>query len=392
MVDQEEMSALIDGFHEAALDPQQWQSALSRLGQAVGGSGVVVLTAYDAAGGAHLLESVGYDRGYWERVQAEHSTPETNRYIRMINAAKPGEVLQPRTAMSLADWLDDPIYRKFLRPDGLGDGLACPLFHRQGGFAAIATFRGRHYDLDHVSLLQAAAPHIRHALNVHLRLQGQADGGSAGGGPLANLRAGIILSDAQARVIYVNPAAQRILDKSDGLSVGRAGSLISTLRDQTIQLRTLVKSAAETALRSSRTVGISRNVSPGGGAMRLVRPSGMGALEMLVSPLRAVVPMSGSSVEGRASVMISLVDPEAGIAVDAAALRQMYGLTAAEARLALQLLDGKDLTAAALAMEVSIHTVKTLLKRAFERTGTHRQTEFVAKILGSPLGLVRTPH
>ena len=120
------IATLIDAFHEAALEPEAWHDALTRLGEMVGGSGVVVVTAYDPLGGARLLKSIGYNPEYWDRVQAEHGTPKTNRYIDLMNAAPPGQVLQPRASMSLGEWLDDPIYRKFLRPDGLADGLAVP--------------------------------------------------------------------------------------------------------------------------------------------------------------------------------------------------------------------------------------------------------------------------
>jgi DNA-binding CsgD family transcriptional regulator len=131
---------------------------------------------------------------------------------------------------------------------------------------------------------------------------------------------------------------------------------------------------------------------PNGGSMRVSRPFAMGALEVLVTPLRTANSKISPALPGRASVMIVLVDPDQAIEMHASELRQLYGFTAAEARLALQLVMGKDLPAAALAMEVSIHTVRTLLKRAFERTGTHRQADFIAKMLSGPLGLFRIPH
>ena len=134
MAIQDDLLGLVDAFHEAALAPGLWQSALARLGDAVGDSGVVVMSAYDPSGGAQLIKSVGYDTQYWAQVQAEHSTPETNRYIGFVNSASPGQVLQPRAMMPLSDWLEDPIYRKFLRPDGLGDGLMCPLVREIRGF------------------------------------------------------------------------------------------------------------------------------------------------------------------------------------------------------------------------------------------------------------------
>jgi len=87
--------------------------------------------------------------------------------------------------------------------------------------------------------------------------------------------------------------------------------------------------------------------------------------------------------------MILFSHSDSAIQVELAALREMYGLTAAEARLAVQLLLGKSVPAAAGAMGVSVNTAKTLLRRSFERTGTSRQTDFVAQITRGPLGSVR---
>jgi DNA-binding CsgD family transcriptional regulator len=90
-----------------------------------------------------------------------------------------------------------------------------------------------------------------------------------------------------------------------------------------------------------------------------------------------------------ASVMLLIADPDEVAGIGAAALRQMHGFTAAEARLTLQLLLGRDLPTAATALGISVHTAKTLLKRAFIRTGTNRQSELVGKILHGLLGAIR---
>ena len=382
------IATLIDAFHEAALEPASWHNALARLGEMVGGSGVVVVTAYDPVGGARLLQSIGYNFEYWDRVQAEHSTPKTNRYIRLMNAARPGQVLQPRASMSMSEWLDDPIYRKFLRPDGLADGLACPLFHAQGGFAAIATFRSRHYDPEHLQVLQAAAPHVRHALHVHLRLNAHAAAARDELAALDNLRIGVILTDARAQLVFANAAAQGVLQTSDGASTGRGGLLVAARPDETNRLRALIHSAGEAALRSGRQAARDAGQAAAGGALRLSRPSGMEPLEILVTPLRTATPPASPAGHRQASVMLLIADPSEAIGIEAAALRQMHGLTAGEARLTLQLLSGRDIPAAAEALGISVHTARTLLKRAFIRTGTSRQSELVGKILRGPFGAV----
>jgi PAS domain-containing protein/DNA-binding CsgD family transcriptional regulator len=385
MAIQDNLLDLIHAFHEAALEPDLWRHALARLGEAVGGSGVVVMSAYDPSGGAQLIESVGYDIEYWDRVQTEHSTPETNRYMSFINSASPGQVLQPRAMMSLKDWLEDPIYRKFLRPDGLVDGLMCPLVRKSGGFAAIATFRGRHYTSEHLKFLEAAAPHVRHALDVHVRLNSQTQLAEASRLSLDHLRAAVVLTDRHGRMISANQAALDILGRSDGISLGRGGSLQAWKGEDTTKLRALIMKASGYAERGVKGK-IEANVSQlAGGSIRLLRPSGLSSVEVLVTSLRSPDTYGINVVGNRPSAIIFLSDPSEAADVDVLALRQMYGLTAAESRLVVQLILGVDIRAAAEAIGVSVHTARTLLKRSFERTETNRQVNLISKVLRSPL-------
>jgi DNA-binding CsgD family transcriptional regulator len=62
-------------------------------------------------------------------------------------------------------------------------------------------------------------------------------------------------------------------------------------------------------------------------------------------------------------------------------LRDRFGLTPSEARLALRLVTGESLRSAALALNVSYETARTALKVIFTKTGTHRQSELVIVIL-----------
>jgi DNA-binding CsgD family transcriptional regulator len=65
---------------------------------------------------------------------------------------------------------------------------------------------------------------------------------------------------------------------------------------------------------------------------------------------------------------------------DVALLGLVFGLTAAEARLALALSMGQDLDSAAAAFGVSRQTVRSQLKTIFAKTGWRRQAELVARV------------
>lgn len=62
-------------------------------------------------------------------------------------------------------------------------------------------------------------------------------------------------------------------------------------------------------------------------------------------------------------------------------LVQRYRMTPAELRLAEQLLDGMTAAAAAQNLEVSIHTVRTYLKRLYQKTGARTQALLVRALM-----------
>jgi DNA-binding CsgD family transcriptional regulator len=62
-------------------------------------------------------------------------------------------------------------------------------------------------------------------------------------------------------------------------------------------------------------------------------------------------------------------------------LRAEFGLTKAEARLALRVAEGSSLASAAQAFNVKLTTIRSQLQQVFAKTGTSRQTELVALLL-----------
>ena len=70
-------------------------------------------------------------------------------------------------------------------------------------------------------------------------------------------------------------------------------------------------------------------------------------------------------------------------------LRRRFGLTPAEAKLALQLVAGEPLRSAAVKLGISYETARTELKNIFNKTGTSRQAELLVVILTALPGCVR---
>lgn len=73
----------------------------------------------------------------------------------------------------------------------------------------------------------------------------------------------------------------------------------------------------------------------------------------------------------------------AGRMPPAALLEAMYGFTRRESDLALALLDGRNMSEAALALKVTLPTARTHLRRLLEKTGTTGQSALLHLLLRS---------
>ncbi|OWJ57075.1 hypothetical protein BWR60_34395 [Inquilinus limosus] len=79
----------------------------------------------------------------------------------------------------------------------------------------------------------------------------------------------------------------------------------------------------------------------------------------------------------RAQAAIFIVDPGQNPTPAPALLQELFGLTAAEAGLAVEIGRGDGIQAAADRLAISGNTARTHLARIFEKTGTGRQAELV---------------
>ena len=78
------------------------------------------------------------------------------------------------------------------------------------------------------------------------------------------------------------------------------------------------------------------------------------------------------------SGFVAFVDLEARLPADGRALARAFGLTPAEARLALRFLAEESLEAAAEGLGISIDTARNQLKGVYQKTGARRQGEIIA--------------
>jgi len=106
-------------------------------------------------------------------------------------------------------------------------------------------------------------------------------------------------------------------------------------------------------------------------------------LTILVSSVRGkdVGRLADSNMKD-AAVLVFIIDPVNRASIPLTRIMDAYGLTQAEARVALAASSGKTMFETAKLLGLSPNTIKTHLRRVFAKTGTGRQAE-LARLMAS---------
>ena len=171
---------------------------------------------------------------------------------------------------------------------------------------------------------------------------------------------GVLLLDADGAVLFANRAAQAMLARDDGLQ----------LRRHRLQFEAADATAALQAF-----LATGNHAADGSGlVMRLENRRPNGAYRVLVSPLT-----SRSRCDGRvAGFCVFIYEPNGRQKpLPLRVLNHLYRLTAAEARLANKLFEGKSLPEAATACGVSVNTAKSTLKGIFLKCAVSSRSELL---------------
>ncbi len=111
------------------------------------------------------------------------------------------------------------------------------------------------------------------------------------------------------------------------------------------------------------------------GSLQLVAPDGQAGMQIVVLPI-AANPAEAKSASALVIICGQQLHQESADQL----LQHIYGLTPAEARLALLILHGKAPNVAAAQLQVSVATVRSQLSAVLKKTGALRQPDLVRRL------------
>jgi DNA-binding NarL/FixJ family response regulator/PAS domain-containing protein len=267
------------------------------------------------------------------------------------------------------DYLRSEFYNDFGRHYGLRYPAGTVIRAGEAGLIAFAVQRpagARPFDSHQRAMLGTLLPHLRSAILLRHRLSGAE--ARLGYAALDGLPQPVLVLDAALRVIFANGAAEAAAAMASpsfrlaaarpaGAPAGAGGIVMLPARAE--QGRALAALVAATAQGGP------------GGALRLSDEAGVPAHAAIIAPLPGRYAGQGAAgfarVPGRALLTLR---PLPGIAPPSAALlRDLFGLTRAEAEVARLLAGGTSKHAVAAARGLKETTVRTQVRAILDKTG-----------------------
>lgn len=371
------LSPIVESVYDSVTEPQRWSETLRMICQVSEGCLAMLAVVDPIENSARMSISVGDPvvidalADYRSEVPFYSALPNMDIDVPFtvdsVYAVQGGNARQ--------NWLRSRIAREWCEPNGLDDFFWVPLMKqpaRIGTLMVVTDHDRRQITPDDLALVASLAPHVRRATMISDMFEAERRETEMFRSVLENLDHAVVIVDQGMQALFANTAAEALL------ADGAAGT---TTRGRL----TFAYANANAAIAHAVAIGERNEFALG--------PMGINVpLARTDAPAVAhVLPLSRRDGNGRlerraaAAIFIAAAGRVSVPALDAIAA--LFGLTAAEKRVAGQIAAGLTRKDIALAGGVSDGTVKSQLAAIFDKTdtGDQRELQLLIRELSPPV-------
>lgn len=370
------LSRLIEKVYASTGQATEWPGVIEALAEATGArSGcIVALGPDDSCANVNCFHNIdpewisAYNDYYYRYDPSPELLGSASLRIRVDHVTDPG----------IAD-CEEPnrtFYNEVMVPQDFRHTLALGLSGTESVNAALILQRSARqgpFEAEAVKTLERLCGHLRQGLELHSRLHRINALQSSMAGALDNAPVGVLLLDTRGRPTFVNRRARDILETTDALSIS-TDELTALHPSRHKELQSLVHRAMHATGEPDM---------PQGNGLTLASTDGQSSINVQVTPLgtaEPVDPLFGHST----MVAVWLTPLNTAYSPPARILRDLYGLSAAEAELLSMLVQGNSVSEIADLRRVSIETIRSQLKRLMSKMEVSRQADLVRLVLSGP--------
>jgi DNA-binding CsgD family transcriptional regulator len=373
MISEEKLIALIDLIYEAALDNDLWPRVLRKIADA---AGTVQAGMASADRNADIVTAIAPRcdpnlltlwREYWAV-----RDPFFSRAI--LRPA--GEIYTLDEIISREEFAATAVFREVWQRANCSLATAASNLVAEENFSAligISNTPGQDFlSQEQLRLFKIITRHVGRSVRVSRELWKLDLTNLVADEQFEVLPDGAMLVDAFCRVVLANAAATQMLDAGDGMTIHNGRVTIPNAQDA---LQRLVASCARAA----------PDLDGPGGELDVARNLPLSPIKMTVAPLRSRIELPDIpwTNVGPPAAIVTIADPDLDRQRRTEKLRRLFGLTNAEAALAVEIMKGDGRRAAAQRCGITDGTAKTHLAHIFEKTRTRRQAELIRLLLSA---------
>jgi DNA-binding CsgD family transcriptional regulator len=372
-----QLSDLVHQIYDASVHPERWNAVVAAIAASFGSSKGLLFTPYLAPQHGGLIFPAGIDEAalqLWGSAYIDQDIWAKRAQAR--GQLRVGEVLVDDDIVPREEFLASRFYREFLSTIGIGRVCTCVVFEGTPGLPAtsISIFRDAHepaFDRADVQWLKLLATHLSRGLGLMQRLDTAGLQYTSLLASLDRLNFGVVLLNESMQVLHLNRAGQGVVSRGDGISVGAGRRLDSNpgaRQPQSLSrwLATVRDAPAEHQAHFLQ-------------GCRVLRKDGKRHYAIQCA---AVLPASAWTAQNEeVRYVVFIVDPSALQLPSADRLVALYGLTQAQANVALEFSGGGTYKRVARRLRISVETVRSHIKEIYPKTRVNRQADLVRLVL-----------
>ncbi len=366
-----ENERLIGLIYDAASDNRRWVYVLKEMQQSLNAK-VVNWSEFDfKRKEGKILDSIGYDQLYL-RSYTEKYAP-INKWLQEQWYISPDKVSLGEEILTEAQLIQTKFYAEWLKPQGLFHRICAVVKQEDQRVFYLEALRSKAkgpYDYQAKLYLSSLLPHLQQAMqrnNYFWQLAVLKD-------VIDSWPCALLAVDKDARPLIMNRAAEQIVHDQNIFCPNLDRLSLTGLKSAS-RFHELIANAASST---------SANGSQAGEVMIIPRRNNRLPIWAVVVPLsrklRSVVCQEGEIA------LVYIYLPEFGGVLQETMLKAFFGLTPAEQRLVLLIIEGCRLDEVAERLSISKNTVRTHMKSIYCKTKTDCQTDLVRLLLGGLWG------
>jgi DNA-binding CsgD family transcriptional regulator len=362
-------SRTVTDIFAAVVDDRQTPLALEAVAKFVGVSGVGCVMLNKFTGQVSSAAWWGIFTGSSADYLSHYSKIDPSRAI-WDEAAKRGGLLRLSGSLPQSVLRHDEWYNEWILRGGVCDILGTTLHESPSRKMTVGLYRAIG-DVDPFpraeAQLHALMPSLRNAARLHIGLIDAGYRSAIGRSSIEQLTAGAIFTDKDGQIIDANRTGEQILLAGDGLTTMRNGQIAARRSFETAKLARLIANAAATG-----------ESVPSAGCMLIARDDGRPPYVVRAAPASR-----GLTGDDLPMAMLVISTPDEAH-VSQGELAELYGLSPAESRITLALVQGKRLTALAAELGLQITTLRSQLSSILRKCEVERQSDLVRLISTIP--------